>query len=62
MACIDSTHGGDASGGKLMTFGIVLHRKSGYNGSNYHHGCIPLVFARVLEENYEESEYQTIIM
>jgi hypothetical protein len=55
MACIDSTHGGDASGGKLMTFGIVSHRKSGHKGHDYRHGYIPLVLARVLEENEESA-------
>ncbi len=56
MACIDSTHaGGDSSGGKLMSFGIVSHLKNGNKGSDYRHGYIPLVMARVLEENQESA-------
>jgi hypothetical protein len=55
MGCIDSTHGGDASGGKLMSFGIVSHTKNGNKGSDYRHGYIPLVMARVLEENQESA-------
>jgi hypothetical protein len=57
MTCIDSTHGGDANGGKLMSFGIVSHRKIGHQGSEFCHGYIPLAFSSVLEENEESALY-----
>jgi hypothetical protein len=49
MACIDSSHGADASGGKLMSFGYVSMKWNG-KGSEYRRKYYPLVFARVLEE------------
>jgi hypothetical protein len=49
MACIDSSHGSDASGGKLMSFGFVSMKWNG-KGSEYRRKYYPLVFARVLEE------------
>jgi hypothetical protein len=55
MTCIDSTHGGDLSGGKLMSFGYVSFDKPGNQGSKYRHTYIPLVFARVKEENEESA-------
>jgi hypothetical protein len=57
MACIDSSHGADANGGKLMSFGMVTHKKSGNKGCDYRHGYFPLVLARILEENEETALY-----
>jgi hypothetical protein len=55
MACIDSTHGGDSNGGKLMSFGYVSFDKPGHQGSKYRHTYVPLVFSRVKEENEESA-------
>jgi hypothetical protein len=58
MTCIDSTHDcGDANGGKPTSFGIVLHRTNGHQGSDCCHGYILMVFARVLEEKEESALY-----
>ena len=57
MACIDSTHGNDLEGGKLMSFGYILFDKPGNIGSKYRHTYIPLVFCRVLEECEEAALY-----
>jgi hypothetical protein len=55
MTCIDSTHGGDLNGGKLMSFGYISFDKPGNQGSKYRHTYIPLVFSRVKEENEESA-------
>jgi hypothetical protein len=50
MACIDSSHGGDSGGGKLQSFGLVSNTWHG-RGSEYRRSYIPLIFARILNEN-----------
>jgi hypothetical protein len=50
MACIDSSHGGDSGGGKLQSFGFVTNTWHG-RGSQYRRSYVPLIFARILNEN-----------
>jgi hypothetical protein len=57
MACIDSTHGSDANGGKLMSFGYVLMRPVGNKTSKYRHSYHPLAFSRVLSENFSSAVF-----
>jgi hypothetical protein len=56
MACIDSTHGGDASGGLLLSFGFVSNMKHG-RGSEYRHTYTPVVMCRCLNENEETTVF-----
>jgi hypothetical protein len=57
MACIDSSHGSDANGGKLLSFGYVTMKPMGKKTSKYQHSYHPLVFARVLNENYSSAVF-----
>lgn len=50
MANIDSTHCADSAEGKLMSFGLVATKKHG-RGSDYRRTFLPLIFARIKEEN-----------
>jgi hypothetical protein len=52
-----------ANGGiKLMSFGIVYHRKNGHQGSDNWHGYIPLIFARVLEEKLGKCDVHAVCL
>jgi hypothetical protein len=54
MACINSNHGSDTEGGKVILFGYIGFGKPGQKeGSQYRHMYIPLVLAQVKEENYK---------
>ena len=53
MACIDTTWNITSGQGKLMTFGYIVMRKKGHQGSKYAKRFIPLIFAHVFNENEE---------
>jgi hypothetical protein len=62
MACIDSTHGSDANGGKLLPFGYVSMKTMGKKTSKYKHSYHPLFFARVLNENCSSAVFALTAM
>jgi hypothetical protein len=55
MMCIDSTHGSDSIGGKLMSFGYISFDKPGNQGSKYRHTYVPSVFSRIKNEDEQSA-------